>query len=164
MGSAAQDMEQVARGLPSKSAKIRALAKAGFNRSQIAKFLACRYQFVRNVLVEEERKNERDAAGLDPEPNPRIGNAGSLKVRLDEQGRVEIPATIREALSLKAGDPLVASVENDELHLLTMPAAARRAQAIIARFIPENVSLVDELLEDRRREVENERLDDQRRS
>jgi hypothetical protein len=34
-----------------------------------------------------------------------------------------------------------------------------RAQALVRQFVPEGVSLVDELLEDRRREVEQERQD-----
>jgi len=38
-------------GLPTKSAKIRALAAAGLSRSEIAKGLGIRYQHVRNVLI-----------------------------------------------------------------------------------------------------------------
>jgi hypothetical protein len=38
-------------GLPTKSAKIRFLHQAGLTKSQIAKKLDIRYQFVRNVLI-----------------------------------------------------------------------------------------------------------------
>lgn len=38
--------------LPTKSAKIRALNKAGRTRSEIAKILGIRYQHVRNVLIQ----------------------------------------------------------------------------------------------------------------
>jgi len=37
--------------LPTKSAKIRAMAKDGMQRGQIAKALGIKYQFVRNVLI-----------------------------------------------------------------------------------------------------------------
>lgn len=37
--------------LPTKSAKIRALAAKGLSRSEIAKGLGIRYQHVRNVLI-----------------------------------------------------------------------------------------------------------------
>jgi hypothetical protein len=37
----------------SKSAKIRALTKAGFSRSQVALMLGIRYQHVRNVLLQQ---------------------------------------------------------------------------------------------------------------
>ncbi len=40
--------------LPSKSAKIRALAKKGVSRANIAKILGIRYQFVRNVLISQK--------------------------------------------------------------------------------------------------------------
>jgi len=38
-------------GLPTKSAKIRAMTADGFSRSQVANALGIRYQHVRNVLV-----------------------------------------------------------------------------------------------------------------
>lgn len=47
-------MEDVAENLTTKSAKIRALAAAGYSRSEIAKFLGVRYQYARNVLVQAE--------------------------------------------------------------------------------------------------------------
>lgn len=39
-------------GLPTKSEMIRALARAGYSRTEIAKYLEIRYQHVRNVLVQ----------------------------------------------------------------------------------------------------------------
>lgn len=44
--------QKVVEGLPTKSAKIRALAEAGFARTEIAEFLKIKYQHVRNVLVQ----------------------------------------------------------------------------------------------------------------
>jgi bifunctional DNA-binding transcriptional regulator/antitoxin component of YhaV-PrlF toxin-antitoxin module len=83
-----------------------------------------------------------------------------LKVRVGSDGTVVVPAALSAALGLKHGDVLFARAEDGEIHLLTPTAAARRAQAIVRRFVPEGVSLVDELIEDRRREVEAERKDD----
>jgi AbrB family looped-hinge helix DNA binding protein len=82
------------------------------------------------------------------------------KVRVDSDLNIVVPATLTEALGLKEGDVLFARVENGEIHLLTPAAVARRAQAIVRQFVPEGVSLVDELIEDRRREVEAEREED----
>lgn len=42
----------VVEGLQTKSDKIRFLARAGYSRAEIAKFLGIRYQHVRNVLVQ----------------------------------------------------------------------------------------------------------------
>jgi bifunctional DNA-binding transcriptional regulator/antitoxin component of YhaV-PrlF toxin-antitoxin module len=83
-----------------------------------------------------------------------------VKVRVDSDLRIVVPPTLSEALGLKEGDVLFARVENGEIHLLTPTATARRAQAIVRQFVPEGVSLVDELIEDRRREVEAEREED----
>jgi AbrB family looped-hinge helix DNA binding protein len=74
----------------------------------------------------------------------------STKTRMGSRGRVVIPARCRKALGLKTGDQLFAVCEDGEVRLLMVAAAVRRAQAIIRQFIPEGVSLVDELLADRR--------------
>jgi AbrB family looped-hinge helix DNA binding protein len=74
------------------------------------------------------------------------------KIRIRASGRVVIPARYRKALGLKAGDRLFAICENDEIRLLTLAGSVRQAQAMVRQFVPEGVSLVDELLADRRRE------------
>jgi AbrB family looped-hinge helix DNA binding protein len=147
-------MRELTQGLNSKSDKMRVLARAGYERADIARFLGTRYQFVRNVLVQEEMRNAKQAAKAKRSPNEKLPPA---KLRLGPDGRVVIPATFREALGLSEGDTLIASLVDGELHLLTIEAAVQKAQAIVRQFLPEGVSLVDELLEDRRREVERER-------
>lgn len=63
--------QKVVAGLTTKSEKIRALAREGFSRTEIADFLKIRYQHVRNVLVQAEIQAEstagtRAAAGSAP--------------------------------------------------------------------------------------------------
>ncbi|MCC7037529.1 MAG: GIY-YIG nuclease family protein [Alphaproteobacteria bacterium] len=48
--------ENITKDLTTKSAKIRALAQAGYNRTEISKILGIRYQHVRNVLVDADIK------------------------------------------------------------------------------------------------------------
>ena|SRR5215207_7583753 len=148
-------MEELTRGLTTKSAKMRALAKAGYARSEIARFLGTRYQFVHNVLVQAEVRQVHSAEGATPH-TPAAGNNASTRVRLGPEGRVVIPAAFRESLGLKEGDVLFARLEDGEIVLLTPEAAMRRAQAIVRQFVPEGVSLVDELIEERRREAKRE--------
>jgi len=148
-------MEKLTRGLTSKSEKMRALAGVGYARSDIARFLGTKYQFVRNVLVQDEaRKSKRAASTSDAVAGP--GRLSPVKVKLGPDGRVVVPAPFREALGLKEGDTLIASAEQGKLSFLTIPAAVRRAQEMLRQFVPEGVSLVDELIQDRRREVEEE--------
>jgi hypothetical protein len=61
---------------------------------------------------------------------------------------------IKRVLESKEDNPSLASVARDGFHLLTIPAAVRKAQAMVRRFVPEGVSLVDELIAERRREAE----------
>lgn len=151
-------MEQIAANLPTKSAKIRALSSAGYSRSEIAEFLGIRYQHVRNVLVHDARAA---AAGDVPSAQSSEGEGRqTISVRMGPEGRIVIPASFREALGLKEGDTLLASLGNGEIRLLTIPAAVRKAQAIVRKFVPAGVSLVDELLAERRREAEREHADD----
>ena len=143
--------------LPTKSAKIRALAADGVPRADIARKLGIRYQHVRNVL-ENDRTKEAKAAGANITA-PSDASI-SIKTKLGPDGRVVIPAALRESLGLKDGDVLFARLENGEIVLLTPKAAMLRAQAIVRRFVPDSVSLVDELIEDRRREAKREAEDD----
>jgi AbrB family looped-hinge helix DNA binding protein len=151
-----QRMRELTEGLTSKSDKMRVLAKAGYGRKAIADFLGTRYQFVRNVLVQDEaRKAKQAAAATSSGPT----ELAPTRLRVGPDGRVVIPAAFREALGLSEGTTLIAALEGGELHLLTVPAAVRKAQAIVRQFVPKGVSLVDELLEERRREVEREQRD-----
>lgn len=70
---------EVIRGLSTTSAKIRALAEAGYDRTEISKILDIRYQHVRNVLVSSRITGglrrvavaEREPVIVDSEPAPR---------------------------------------------------------------------------------------------
>jgi len=157
-------MNSLVAGHATVSDKIRALNQAGYSRSDIARFLGKRYQHVRNVLVaDQQTRRTRRGAHVSTKTSAasaaQKGAMRSNKIQVGRDGQLAIPATIREALGLREGDALIPIVENGELHLLPLQAAVRRAQAIVRRFVPEGVSLVEELLEDRRREVEREALD-----
>jgi bifunctional DNA-binding transcriptional regulator/antitoxin component of YhaV-PrlF toxin-antitoxin module len=161
-------MAEMTSGLPSKSAKMRELARAGYSRSDIARFLGTRYQFVRNVLMHDTAKQlEAKSAHVPPNAQPLDGavtrsrepprtTGEPCRVRVEEGGRLTLPAAFVDALGLKPNDVFFAHLEDGEIHLLTPKAAMKRAQAIIRQFVPEGVSLVDELLDERRREAERE--------
>lgn len=139
------DLARTVRELPTTASKIRALAAQGHTRADIARALGIRYQHVRNVLVREEAKANTDDVPTAPG-----------KIRVSPDGSVVVPASTISALGLKQGDALFLRTNNGEIRLLTAAAVARRVQALAREFIPEGVNLVDELLEERRREVEAE--------
>jgi len=150
------DLAESVQHLPTKSAKIRALAARGIERADIARALGIRYQHVRNVLEQDKAREATAGMAEPPQSTFRTDNMPSVKVRLGPDGRVVIPASIRDALGLKEGDVLFARLEGGEIKLLTPHAAMMRAQAIVRQFVPANVSLVDELLAERRREAARE--------
>ncbi len=71
-------------------------------------------------------------------------------------GRFVIPAAMREALGIKVGDRLTVQLEDNELRIYTFEEGLRRVRAMIRRHVPEGISLVDELIADRRREAAEE--------
>lgn len=78
------------------------------------------------------------------------------KVRVGGQGRIVIPAHLREALGLKEGDTLIARVQDRRLVLETSEQILRRLQEYVRSHVPPGVSLVDELLAERRAEARKE--------
>ena len=72
------------------------------------------------------------------------------------QGRLVIPARLRRAFRLETGETLVARVEEDRLVLERPWSALGRLQRAFSDAVPEGVSLVDELLAERRAEVRRE--------
>jgi AbrB family looped-hinge helix DNA binding protein len=77
-------------------------------------------------------------------------------VRVGAGGRVVIPAEVRAALQVKDGDRLALEVLGDELLITPQWVGIRRAQEIVCSVVPADVSLADQVIEDRRREAELE--------
>ena len=76
-------------------------------------------------------------------------------VQVGPQGRIVIPAHIRQALGIHPGQTLVARVEDGRLVLETREQILARLQAMFAH-VPREVSLVDELIAERREEARRE--------
>lgn len=79
------------------------------------------------------------------------------RLKVNENGRVVIPAGFRKALGIRAGDEIILRMEDDELRITTMKRRIERAQRHAKKYVKPGVSLVDELIADRREEVRRER-------
>ncbi len=149
-----QPAEQVVVGLTTKSDKIRALFRAGYSRSEIARSLGIRYQHVRNVLVQSGHMETqlsrpvRDEAATAADPAPE-----QVRATIGPGGRVVIPAAFRASLGIREGDAVIMRLEGEDLHIVSDATETRRIREMIARYVPEGVSLVDELIKERRREA-----------
>ncbi len=150
-------MAEVAAGLPTKSAKIRALGKAGYQRADIARFLKIRYQHVRNVLLDAESKQAARAQDNAPPKPP-----AQVWVQVGSDGRVVIPAAYRQVLGIEDGGHVLLLREDGELRLMGREGAVRRAQAMVAPYLKDESTSVDSFLAERRREARREERKDRR--
>ena len=74
-------------------------------------------------------------------------------VELGEAGRFVVPAAMRAAMGVKAGDKLLATLDNGVLRLESQASVIARVQAAMRSLAPAGVSLADELIADRRRDA-----------
>ena len=79
------------------------------------------------------------------------------RARINDNGRVVIPAAYRKVLGIKAGDEVILRVEDDELRITTMQRRIENAQKRIRRYVKPGVSLADELIAERREAARRER-------
>jgi len=76
--------------------------------------------------------------------------------RVNENGRVVIPASFRKALGINIGDEVVLRMEDDELRITTLKRRVERAQRLVRKNVKRGMSLVDELIAERREAARNE--------
>lgn len=93
-------------------------------------------------------------------PSPASSRSAPVfRTRLDRSGRIVLPHSVREHLHLSTGDELLVVPSGDSYRLETPDQALRAAQDYFCALVPPGVSLVDELLAERRIEVEQEAAD-----
>jgi AbrB family looped-hinge helix DNA binding protein len=78
------------------------------------------------------------------------------RMRVNENGRVVIPAPFRKRLGINIGDEVVLRIENDELRITTLKRNLERAQRLVRKHVKPGASLVDELIRERREAALNE--------
>jgi antitoxin PrlF len=79
-----------------------------------------------------------------------------IRLRVNENGRVVIPASFRKALGISGGDEVVLRIEDDELRITTLKHRVERAQRLVRKHVQPGTSLVDELIAERRKAARNE--------
>jgi AbrB family looped-hinge helix DNA binding protein len=72
--------------------------------------------------------------------------------RLNDNGRIVIPAELRQRMGLRPGDTLLLRVEGDLLVIESQQTRIRRVQESLRHLIPSERVLSDELVAERREE------------
>jgi len=78
------------------------------------------------------------------------------RMRINENGRVVIPASFRKRLGIRPGDEVVLQIQDDELRITTLKRNIERAQRLVRKHVKQGTSLVDELIAERREAARNE--------
>jgi AbrB family looped-hinge helix DNA binding protein len=76
--------------------------------------------------------------------------------RLNDNGRIVIPAELRQQMGIKPGDTLFLTLEGDVLKVESQLARIRRIQESMRALIPGDRLLSDELIAERREEARRE--------
>lgn len=76
--------------------------------------------------------------------------------RLSKEGRVLIPAAVRQQLGFTENEPLSIYVQDGEVRIVSRAQAIRRMQQRMARYRKPGRDAVDELLRERREEAARE--------
>jgi AbrB family looped-hinge helix DNA binding protein len=77
-------------------------------------------------------------------------------VKIGPGGRIVIPAQLREKLGVKPGDTIWLEEDNEQVRISSVRQAIRHVQELVRQYVPEGVSLVDELIAERRAEAQRE--------
>lgn len=80
----------------------------------------------------------------------------TYEARIDRNGRIVIPASLRKQLAVSTGDELLLHVGGDGVRLTTVGAAVRAAQVAVQQYVPKGPSLVAALIAMRRAEAKGE--------
>ena len=101
------------------------------------------------VCVDDPKPVEEDgSAECCPEVLPE-----QVRVVVSKGGRIVVPVPYRKALGIEEGAAVFMRIEGDELHVVSDKTELRRIREMIAKYVPEGVSLADELIKERRREA-----------
>jgi bifunctional DNA-binding transcriptional regulator/antitoxin component of YhaV-PrlF toxin-antitoxin module len=75
-----------------------------------------------------------------------------IKTKLGEGGQIIIPPEFLQILGLEVGDTVILRLEDGEMSIITTQKAIRRAQELVNEYIPDERSLSEELIAERRLE------------
>jgi AbrB family looped-hinge helix DNA binding protein len=78
------------------------------------------------------------------------------RLRVNENGRVVIPASFRKVMGINPGDEVLLRIEDDELRITTLKRRLEGAQRRVRSYVDPGRSLARELIAERRQAAKRE--------
>ncbi len=78
------------------------------------------------------------------------------RARITEGGRLVSPAEFLRQMGLIPGESVLIDLRDGEVRVRSLRGAVEKAQALVHRYVPEGVSLSEELIRERHAEAERE--------
>jgi AbrB family looped-hinge helix DNA binding protein len=79
-----------------------------------------------------------------------------IRAKVTQGGRIVIPADVRKRLGIEVGETVNLQEDGSTLIVSSSSAALKRLQQSLKGKVPAGVSVVDELIAERRKEAERE--------
>ena len=80
----------------------------------------------------------------------------SIKLRIDQNGRLLIPLSFRQKMHFDIGQDVLMYQDGEELKIRSFKESAKRARDLIKQYNTDNVDLLDMLLTQRRDEAKQD--------
>lgn len=77
----------------------------------------------------------------------------TFHTRVDPSGRIHLPVELRQRNNIQAGDEMIVVEQAAGFVVKTLAQSVQEAQAYFQSVIPADISLVDELIADRKDEA-----------
>lgn len=157
------EMNRATAGLPTKSAKIRALAAAGYSRAEIAAFLGTSYQHVRSVLGPAGAAEKSDVAPAPAADNDDESPQTWGAVQVGEQGELRLPDHVLVLLRADPGHYIGWRLDDEGVVLMNRKSGVRFIQEMAQQYVVEGEELwSDQLIRERREEAAREDEEDRK--
>jgi bifunctional DNA-binding transcriptional regulator/antitoxin component of YhaV-PrlF toxin-antitoxin module len=104
----------------------------------------------------QRRRRAKIRAQREPPPAPGGSEPRPAWVEVDGSGRLLLPPQMLELLGVRPGERVLIEREGDELRLRSLRGVVEGVQSFVRGLVPDEVSLIDELIAERRGEAEHE--------
>lgn len=79
-----------------------------------------------------------------------------VKAKVSKGGKVAIPSSCKKALNISDGDELLFDINDNQVVISPVKFALKKVRKMLKEHNPDGKSLVDELIQERKRETDNE--------